>query len=498
MNNIGHLITIKDVSIEKVMYLFLYITGEEAEDAYMKVIQGIRKLRLPKKIKETTEIKADPVTDLARFERENPEITTGELHKLPVLSFYDTRKKAFKSSLFLSGVKNIIEKKGAFSPSNRLPAVVTGSDFFDREDIIQKLWKQIEKGQNVLLCGPRRYGKTSIMFEIASEAAEHGFRPIVIDLESIFSPQEFLAKVQVEVEFPDWSEEEKFQKAVEIEDQLNQLWTDQGTRLFKKILGKKEKLVFILDECPYMLDSFLGKDTEDGRDVNEIDRENTNRFVKWFRKQRDLTKKHCVFLLAGSINLKPYLKDNSLNKDIFDDCKEVRVSLFDSKTVQNYIESLLLGQGIHISDEIIHELVRLATPGIPYFIQIVMNHVVSLYRENSQFSVEDLMKTYWEKIIGSEGRRLFDTFERHFKRYGRRKPGAVGILKELSKAGEKGLARRDIEKIYTVSSDLAGKSEFDIILRYLEYDFYIEKIKKTNRYRFSNPMLKDYWYKHQR
>ena len=159
MSNIGHLITIEDISRKKGVYLFLYITGEEPEDAYMEVIQGIRMLRLSQKIRKTTAIKADPVTDFSRFERENPEISASEIHKLPVLSFYNTRQKAFKKNLFLVGVKNIIEKKGAFFPINRLTAVVTGSDFFDREDIIQKIWKEIEKGQNVLLCGPRRYGK---------------------------------------------------------------------------------------------------------------------------------------------------------------------------------------------------------------------------------------------------------------------------------------------------------------------------------------------------
>ena len=498
MSNIGHLITIMDISTGKKEFFFLYITGDEPEDAYKKVIQGIRALRLPQKVRAMAKIQADPVTDFSRLEREDPEVAGSKIHKLPVIIFYDTKKKAFKENLFVYGVKNTIEKKGAFFPINRLTAVVTGSDFFDREDIMKNIWKKLEKGQNVLLCGPRRYGKTSIMKEIENTAADHGFRPVMIDLESVFTPQEFVAKMQVEIEWPGQKEEEKEKKKSEIEDKLNDQWIENGGRLFKKILERKEKLLFILDECPYMLDSFLGKDKVDRDDVGRSDRDKTNQFVEWFRKQREQVKKRCVFLLTGSINLKPYLQDNKLNEDGFSDCKEIRVSFFDSDTVRSYIESLLLGQEIFLSEGVIEELVKLNTPGIPYFIQIVLNHVVSLYRENPQFSVNDLRKTYHEKIIGSDGRRFFDTFERHFKRYGRRKPGAMALLSELSSAGDKGLNRQRIEKVYKVSSDLAVKSEFDIILRYLEYDFYIEKIEGTSRYRFSSPILRDYWHKHQR
>jgi len=100
-----------------------------------------------------------------------------------------------------------------------------------------------------------------------------------------------------------------------------------------------------------------------------------------------------------------------------------------------------------------------------------------------------------ETPLGS--RRFFDSFERHFKRYGKRKPGAFAILKELAEAGDDGLKRKDLEKIFSTSSYQASRSEFDILLEYLEHDFYIEKIKKTDRYRFANPILRDYWKKNQ-
>jgi len=54
-----------------------------------------------------------------------------------------------------------------------------------------------------------------------------------------------------------------------------------------------------------------------------------------------------------------------------------------------------------------------------------------------------------------------------------------------------------LKKIYNISSAGIEEPDFNIVLNYLEYDFYIEKIKKTNRYRFSNSILRDYWQKNQ-
>jgi len=496
--NVGHLVTIRNTSTDRKEFVFLFITGDEPTDAYKKVIQGIRNLRLPPKLRAVTHIQADTVTDFSKMEREHPETTGRKIHRLPVISFFDSKNQAFKKNLFLNGVINIIQKNGDFFPANRLAAVATGSDFFDREREINTIWKHIQKGRNVLLRGPRRYGKTSMMRAIKDSAVEQGLRPVMIDLESVFTPQEFVAKIWVEVESPNITETEKNKKAQKMEDSIEDLWPEEGEKVFKKISKAKENILFLLDECPYMLDSFLGKDDTDREEIDTLAKEKANQFIKWFSKQRDQCKNRCIFLLTGSVNLKPYLKDNGLDKDSFTDCKEVRLTLFDSETVRTYLECLLLGKGIFLPHDMIRELVRMTTPGIPYFIQIVMNHVVSLYRKNPHFSVEDLRETYQEEIIGPGGRRQFDTFERHFKRYGSRKPGASAMLGKLSNAGDHGLLRRDLENIYRGSSGLSGASEFDIILGYLEYDFYIEKIKGTDRYRFASPMLRDYWQKNQR
>jgi hypothetical protein len=435
-------------------FLFLYITGDEPAESYKQVVKGIRTLRLPAGIRQITSIQADPVADFSRIEQEHPETSGCIIHTLPVLAFFDDKKNSLKERLFLSGVRNIVEKNSDFFPNNRQGAVVTGSDFCDREDIIQEMWRRIKKGQNLLISGPRRFGKTSIMREVGDQARKHELRPIMIDLESVFTPEGFIAKIWVAVERPEETEEDKNKKAEEMEEQLKDQWDKKGTKIFRNISKRKEKLLFLLDECPYMIDSFLGKDAPDTPKIDDA-RKTTEQFIQWFKKQRDLTKGRCVYVLTGSINLSPYLKDNGFSKESFSDCTVLPVPFFDEKTVR------------------------------------------TLYRKNPNFTVEDLRHAYRAHIIGPEGRRLFDTFVGHFKRYGRRKPGATALLRELSHAGDNGVEKSDLAKSYTASSGRSGGKELDIVLKYLEYDFYIVRIKGTQRYRFASSILRDYWQKNQ-
>lgn len=245
-----------------------------------------------------------------------------------------------------------------------------------------------------------------------------------------------------------------------------------------------------------MLETFLGKEYQGTQEVEVADRarKRTDQFIKWFKKQRELFRKRWVFIITGSVNPEPYLKDNRLDRRGFFDLQELRLTFFDKEIVRIYIESILLGEGVILPYRIIDELVKLTTPGIPYFIQIVLNHIVRLYKRRPDFSPQDLRDTYEKKIIGPDGRRHFDTFERHLHRYGGRRPVAEKILGRLAGAGKKGVEKEKLMRDYRASSGNM-KSELNIVLGYLEYDFYIERVKDTERYRFASPILRDYWKK---
>ncbi|MFH1679709.1 MAG: PEGA domain-containing protein [Candidatus Eisenbacteria bacterium] len=76
--------------------------------------------------------------------------------------------------------------------------------FFGREDDFDYLRKKVtggEKGGMIVLCGSRRSGKTSILFQIRGGRLGEGFLPVLVDMQSmtVQSDAEFLEKLLREI-----------------------------------------------------------------------------------------------------------------------------------------------------------------------------------------------------------------------------------------------------------------------------------------------------------
>lgn len=71
---------------------------------------------------------------------------------------------------------------------------VSGDQFYDRTEIRGDLLRYIRNGQNVLLYGPRRYGKSSLAFEVAEELRREGRLCIWFDLMKVNSLEHFVSE----------------------------------------------------------------------------------------------------------------------------------------------------------------------------------------------------------------------------------------------------------------------------------------------------------------
>jgi len=495
--DIGHLIIIEN-KIKNISFnLFLHPTDENSLPVYETVINKIRGITLPNSVKDKVDIKIHLVAEFHSLEEDYPSIDISTVFKLPVEVLFDKRSNRLKERLFLTIVKNVASGFSFPFPSIHMNAVVTSADFFDREEFLTKIWENLASDQNTLLCAPRRYGKTSLMRNLNATARDKGFQPIMIDLESVISPEDFIAKIEVSLEAPDITDIEKEQRIQATVERIENNWQDEGRKFFSALNLGEKKLLFLLDECPYMLDSFLGKN-QDSDKIQSEKRDQVNRFLEWFAEVRNTISDKAVFLMAGSVHLDTYIKDNDLSTKNFDDFVTTILPYFPPETCRDYIEALLIGRKIFLEEDRIDKIVEINSPGIPYFIQIIIIHVEDLYRQNPNFAVSDLERIYEDKITGPDGRRHFDTFERHFKRYGsRRDSGARAILNALAQAGEKGIEENRLKQIYESKNPLE-KSDFEILIENLQYDFYIDKIPNTDRYCFKSRILKDYWRKNQR
>jgi len=495
-NDMGYWVQVENTATGHGGCLFLHICPEQSALVAKTVIDGIRNLRLAPDLKKTARITVRQVTELGRFKRENPVPGRYRIYPLPVAAFFNPAASAFKSSLFLAGVDNIVIQNGDFFPTGRLNAVATGSDFFGRQAECRAIVKQIGKGRNILLCGPRRYGKTSLMRRVLAAAQAKGLAAVMTDLEAIRTPAEFIAHLQTAVDQPGLSPMERNARIEELTASYSESWQEAGKAFFQKLADGPHDRVFILDEYPFMLDSFLGIAREEDRSkIADADRQTVSRFVTWFYEQRLACAPRCRFVLTGSVHPQAYLKDNHLDENGFADCRTQTLAPFDQDQTRLYIESLLLGRQILATQQVIDALVALLVPGIPYFIQIVMDHVVSLFLQAGTLTAADIEALYQDKVIGPDGRRSFDSFERHFKRYLERKAGARAILDALSGAGPEGLARDRLKNYYLAAG--GASQDLDTVLQSLQYDFYVEKAP-AGHYRFASPIFKDYWRRNQR
>jgi len=495
--DIGHLINIEKKGDELSFHLFLHPSYENSLPVYETVINKIRRITLTDSLKDKIEIKIYSVAEFHSLEEDHPSVDISTIYKVPVEVFFNRNTKIFKEQLFLTIIKNVASGFSSPFPKIHMNAVVTGTDFFDREEVVKQIWENLTANQNVLLCAPRRYGKTSLMRNLDATANNNGFTPVMIDLENIQTPEEFLAKIEVALEARDITDTEKEQRIRATVEVIEYNWQEEGHKFFSALDPSNGKLLFLLDECPYMLDTFLGKKQDTDYPTQET-KERVNRFLEWFADIRETIKDRALFLLTGSVHLPTFLKDNELSPEHFTDFQTINLPYFEPNFCRDYVEAILLGMDVFIEDDRINKIVELNTPGIPYFIQITLMYVEDLYRKNPKFTVDDLEYIYEEKITGPDGRRHFDTFERHFKRYGpRRDSGAKAVLKELSQAGEEGLAKHRLKQTYD-SINRLETSDFDIVIENLQYDFYIEKIQNTDQYRFQSRILKDYWRKNQR
>jgi AAA+ ATPase superfamily predicted ATPase len=68
-------------------------------------------------------------------------------------------------------------------------------DFYGRERESAKIWKELEGGNNILLLGPRRVGKSSMLRHLKKTAPDHGFIPVEISLADITEEIHFINRL---------------------------------------------------------------------------------------------------------------------------------------------------------------------------------------------------------------------------------------------------------------------------------------------------------------
>ena len=389
--------------------------------------------------------------------------------------------------------------------SNIVGTVVRGSDFFGREDLISQIWEKL-RTTNVLLAGPRRFGKTSVLYNLLDEPRDE-IKVFHIDLEPAKEPVDFvvtlLDKLREDQKIMNFLRTGVIQvkeilQGVEVhlnvgedvdvrfglKERLKDNWREVGESILNRLEAHEQNLVILLDEFSMMIENFL-----DGRlQENEV-----REFLLWFRRLRiDPSMTRCKFVVASSVSIDHYLSKLGVIA-AFNDFEKVVVGEFeDVKTAVLFLEELFKRKRWLISKQGIRKILELVGPPIPYFIQVLASEVIKQCKKK-RVTPKAIEEIYHNSVLGASCKTYFQHYYDRLKHYDvRSERAAKKLLRELSLAGnfERDQCYQMFLKETQQQADIDG---FNNLMSDLENDFYIRFLAETNSFVFFSKILRDWW-----
>ncbi|MDP6154637.1 MAG: hypothetical protein QGH39_04930 [Candidatus Thermoplasmatota archaeon] len=396
----------------------------------------------------------------------------------------------------------------------------TGKAFFDRKEKIKEIWEALKTG-SVLFLGPRRFGKTSIMLNLR-EKPNPGWTVFYMDTEWIDDPTMFIADMFTKA-LSSPTLRDKVHKIVNkdsnkeilgileslasgklgtseakfaIHKQVMNEWLRKGQFFIKTINDSQKegsKILYILDEVPWMLSSMLKKCGAD-----EI-----RQFLSWFRALRHTTEgmRNIRFLISGSIGLNHILREAEAVSTV-NDLRTISIEGFGKEKGLVFTRELIRANNFKCSDDVVDSILNIiGIPVHPFFVQLLVSFLANEIRDRDlkEPSVEDVGTVYWSRVLGLEGKIYFDHYyQRLFSYYSPLEAdGAREILAHLSVNPE--LTKRQVFEIFhRIAGDTDIKPNklreaFERMMDDLMNDFYLEYDRANDCYRFRYKILQDWW-----
>lgn len=468
----GHLLTFKKAG--KPHYLYLYVREVGRPFASLTALEGIREFIKKYAAKTPIELEIKQFSEYGRIMIETD--IKEDVINAPVEIFVDTGNK-FKERLFRMCLDNLLNNYRSIFPIREIGPVARDYSFvrFD-ENFKAVIDNYVLKGNNVVVCAPRRGGKTSFMMQLVKEMEQRGYQAYYLDMENAKKPVQFSAIIlRVLKNDSSDSEFEKMEKEIEKAKQMGSNYIEELDRAFQSFKGKQ--IILLIDEFSFLIEEML-KEQNPGSVAG---------FLEWFKNLRKAYT-NIRFVLSGSVKFEVF-KNIPGHHELFDDCKEYSLLTFDKEAAANLVEGLFYSEGIYPPEYLIEEILRLITPYFPYFLQIVSYEIIRFFQLHQKFPDKEKIESIIDsELIGTSGRRFLDQFLINLLRYTPiEQKGARAILNHLSsKENEK---RNNLENIFR---EVTGNDKsFDKVMALVEYDFYVEK--NGDYYRFNNDILKKWW-----
>jgi hypothetical protein len=360
----------------------------------------------------------------------------------------------------------------------------------ERRDIADYL----RGGTSVLVSGPRRIGKTSIIHSVLVDLQP--MRSLFIDVEHHEDPTEMFAALGAAASADEGALERIrgwFGKRldrldtvgvgslkVELRAAMAGSWREDA-RAVVEALGD-EPVVVAVDELPLLVDRVMKRDPAEAELLMGTLRALAAEYpqVRW--------------VVSGSIGLEPVLHRAGLT-GLITHLRTYVVDAWDGPTTTGAVEALAEAYGLDLlpsAAEVVHETLGL---GVPYHVQLLMDEVRRNARKRSgKISADDVTRVYDSPGMASAvGAHLLHLESRLVKvlgegdelRLARDLLTHAAITGVVTEADAKGVARDVIE------DEEARAASVRTVLEILEHDAYLAR--HDDGWRFRSNLVRDWW-----
>lgn len=389
----------------------------------------------------------------------------------------------------------------------RLGNKADGDDFFDREREREDLWRHLE-GNHIVLSGPRRLGKTSVLQRLAEEAPDHGLVARLVDVGGCDSTASFIKALDRAIPdqtiaghlraagrpLRDWMDRVRkvdlklpggISGGIEVQAPPEAAWSEAARRLQGRL--SPAPALLLIDEVSVFLEKALARDAED-----------TVRLLSWLRAWRQESGLACRFLFSGSIGLNALLARHGLST-YFNDCHDFRLEPFTEHAALAMLATECEREGWAPDPETLPHLCRRTGWLSPFYLNLLLDSALSAARDRCQETGTEERRLLpldvdyaYDRLLAVRSR-----FVHWYQRLGRdlAPPDldfTLRILGAVAKA-EAGLTRRQLlSRLDRLEPDPDRRAaRLDQAMLGLEEDGYLDA--SGPRIQFPSFLLRDYW-----